>query len=173
VIVVADSGPIIHLGLLGLLDLLPELFGRVVVPRAVYHEVVVQGAGEPGSAELESARWADVQDVNEDTPLHRVLRRELDAGESAVLCLAVQLSAALVLMDERAGRGLAKQLGLTVRGTLGILAQAKRQGRIEALSPLLKQLVARGIWLSPGLIHEVLTSVGESPQDPASPANGP
>src|SRR5262249_9623237 len=51
-VVIADAGPIIALGIAGQLDTLGQLFGRVVLPEAVYIEVVAQGRGRPGSSEL-------------------------------------------------------------------------------------------------------------------------
>ena len=44
-IVVADSGPLIHLSMVGLFDLILQQFGSVVVPEAVYREVVADGGG--------------------------------------------------------------------------------------------------------------------------------
>ncbi len=47
-IVVANSGPLMALGKLGLLELLPRLYGQVRLPAAVYTEVVVRGGGTRG-----------------------------------------------------------------------------------------------------------------------------
>ena len=54
-IVIADSGPIIHLSMVGQLELLPRFYGEICIPRIVYREVVEDGAGLPGSAELRAA----------------------------------------------------------------------------------------------------------------------
>ena len=56
-IVVSDAGPIIHLSLIGRIDLLPILYGRVLIPDLVYREVVQAGEGLPGSSELRDAEW--------------------------------------------------------------------------------------------------------------------
>jgi predicted nucleic acid-binding protein len=59
-ITVADAGPLIYLAAIGRIDLLHRLFGRVLVPRAVHDEIVIRGAGLPGSAEVAAAEWVEV-----------------------------------------------------------------------------------------------------------------
>jgi predicted nucleic acid-binding protein len=44
---------------------------------------------------------------------------------------------------------------------IGILMRAKLEGRIDLLRPELKQLLASGFWIEPGLCRRVLASVGE------------
>jgi predicted nucleic acid-binding protein len=79
--VVSNTSPLINLASVGLLDLLPKLYRRVLIPEAVWHEVVILGAGQPGANELAQAAWADVvKPHNRD--LVTALQRELDAGES-------------------------------------------------------------------------------------------
>ncbi len=68
---------------------------------------------------------------------------------------------ATVILDEKAARVVARQLGLHVTGTLGILVQAKREGLIDTIEPLIMQLVEGGFRLGEGLIDAVLRSVGE------------
>src|SRR6185437_8763710 len=60
VIVVPDAGPLIYLGGAAELDLLRKLYQEVVVPRIVYDEVVVAGAGLPGAQEVAAAGWLRV-----------------------------------------------------------------------------------------------------------------
>lgn len=66
-----------------------------------------------------------------------------------------------MLMDEIRGRRIAKQLGLMVRGTLGILARAKSEGRITRLRPVLDMLRLRGTWIHDDMYNEILCLVGE------------
>ncbi|MGH7598659.1 MAG: hypothetical protein ACREOI_20080 [bacterium] len=53
-IVVSNTSPIINLASIGRLNLLQQLYGKVAIPKAVYHEIVVKGAEQAGAAELPS-----------------------------------------------------------------------------------------------------------------------
>ena len=55
--VAVNTTPLIALSLINRLDLLPALFKKIVVPRAVYEEIVVQGGGRAGAAALSNAAW--------------------------------------------------------------------------------------------------------------------
>lgn len=160
-IVVADAGPIIHLSLIGYLDLLPTLFGRVVVPRRVYDEVVKAESELAGSEELRNATWADLHEGESGAGLSRLLESHLDSGEAAAIALALELGADLILSDDRQARLAAERLELRVRGTLGILLEARRQGKVPELAPLLTELRSKGVWLSDKLIEHVLREIGE------------
>jgi predicted nucleic acid-binding protein len=161
VLVVADASPIILLSRLHLLDLLDRLYDQVVTARAVYEEVVLQGAGRPGSSELPAASWIQIIDPEPETLLELGLQTELGRGEAAALSLAASLKADLVLMDERQGRLVAKRLGLSVKGTVGILIAAQQKRLIPELRPLLDELTRQGARLSPSLRNAALTLVEE------------
>jgi len=86
---------------------------------------------------------------------------DLDAGETEVLALAMQVPGALVIMDERIGRLYAAALKLTFTGTLGILLRAKAEGRIPRIEPLLGHLAGLGFRLSARTHAAVLKQAGE------------
>jgi hypothetical protein len=66
-----------------------------------------------------------------------------------------------VIIDERNGRRYAKRLGLPLSGTVGVLLTAKAEGLMPALAPLIDQLLAEGLFLSPELIDRALELAGE------------
>ena len=101
-IVVSNTSPIINLAHLGRLELLRDLYGSVFIPPAVYNEVVIQGAGLPGSAEVQNASWI-IQEPVSTTPLLPGLQSKLDSGEAEAIALYVQMGADMLLMDERKG----------------------------------------------------------------------
>ena len=61
--VVSNASPLINLGRIGQLGLLPQLYNELLIPEAVWHEVVVQGRGQPGAHEVETADWIRVAPV--------------------------------------------------------------------------------------------------------------
>lgn len=155
-IVVPDAGPLIYLAGAGHLSLLIRLFERVVVPRSVYDEVVIAGAGLMGSAEVAAATWLEVEDVVPDPGLAQTL----DRGEAAAIPLAARLGATL-LCDDAAGRAEAGRRGIPVIGTFGVLLQAKRGGLLEHIRPVIENMRAAGLYASEALVRELLVAAGE------------
>jgi len=159
-IVVSDAPPLINLARVQQFELLAAFYGQVIIPRAVYDEVVVRGQGHDGSAEVQSASWIEIREPQDDLAVQS-LAAELGRGEASAIILAKERRAGLLLIDEIRGRRVAQQLGLKVLGTLGILARAKREGRIPNLRQVLNLLRARGTWIGEELYEEVLRLAGE------------
>ena len=63
--VVCDASTLIALARIGQLDILPQVGAQVVIPMAVYEEVVVKGAGKPGSDEIPQASWIETRGVSD------------------------------------------------------------------------------------------------------------
>jgi predicted nucleic acid-binding protein len=95
-----------------------------------------------------------------DTPFSRLLAAILDDGETQTLTLARQLDCG-VLMDERRGRRVAHHYHIPVIGTLGVLLQAKKQGQLFAIKPLIEQLQASGYRFSQELLEYAVAAAGE------------
>ncbi len=159
--VVSDASPLINLARIDKLDLLPRLYGELHLPEAVWQEVVIQGAGQPGAQEIQEACWIKRHAVA-NRPLVQALEQELDAGEAEAIALALELQAELLLMDERLGREVARHLGLRYIGLIGVLLEAKRKGLISALKPHLDTLRdTAGFRVSEALYKRVLQDEGE------------
>jgi len=78
--------------------------------------------------------------------------------------LALELEAEQVLIDERLGRIVAARLNLRYTGILGILVEAKSQGLIPLVKPLLDDLINQaGFWIAEPLYNSVLELVNEYP----------
>lgn len=152
-IVVSDTSPITSLTDVGKVELLLVLYGTVVVPREVAREL------ERGRVTL--PRWLQVRDVSDRAAVMR-LETELDLGEAEALALAVELKADQVLIDEQLGRAVAARLGLRHIGVLGVLLEAKQQGHLESVRPVLDKLVeTAGFWIAAELRRRVLEAAGE------------
>ena len=160
-IVVSDSSPLLNLAIIDQLDLLQKLYGEVVIPQAVYHELVVQSAGMPGADSIHNADWIVVQEVK-NRVLVASLRTQLDLGEAEAIVLAIESAANLLLLDERKARNVAAHLDLDFTGLLGVLVEAKEKGHITLLKPILEALTKQArFWISPTLYEHVLEQVGE------------
>ena len=124
-IVIADTTPIITLMKLQRLDLLEKLFDTVIVPHAVYEELI-SNINYPDEkqmiVECPFLKRLEVSDRQSIKILREVVG--LDAGESEAIALAEENHADLLIIDERKGRRVAKQIGLKIIGTIGILLQA-------------------------------------------------
>jgi len=157
--VVADSGPLIALALIGHLDLLRDIYGAVLVPDAVWREVTEAAPERPGAIEMVRSPWL-VRTVLSHPP-DPLLRAELGLGEAEAIALATELGGRL-LLDERKARRIA-EIGyvLPVRGTIGTLLLAKKRTLIPALRPLLLQVRSAGYFLSTAIIEAACESAGE------------
>ena len=161
--VVVNATPLIALALVGQLSLLREMFDAVIVPRAVYEEVVIDGYGQPGSAELAQASWIQVVSPARAVTLEPMLLG-LDSGELSVLLLAQEIQPDWVIIDERLARRVAQAMGLPVKGTLGILLAAVWAGLLTRQTALdaLEQLLSAGIRISLRWQHWFRTEVGKA-----------
>ena len=152
--IVADASPLIFLGQLGRLDVLLAIFGSVIVPSAVFAEATAS-PGRPGAQAVLRAHSAGLFAVELVGPGRASELSELvDPGEAEAIALALERGIPRVLMDDLAGRGLARRLGLTPIGTLGVLVQARRMGIVEELPPLLDALESIGFRMTAALRQE-------------------
>jgi predicted nucleic acid-binding protein len=158
--VISNSSPLINFAAIGRFTLLRELYGALVIPEAVYHEVVVAGRGQPGATEVEQAGWITRTAVSNPTAVAAL--HELDRGEAEAVALAVENPNALLILDERRGRLAARNLGVTLIGTLGVLLVAKRKGLLATLTPELEKLQTQvGFRVRADLKAKVLQEAGE------------
>lgn len=137
--IVSNASPLINLTRIGKLSVLQELYGELIIPGAVWQEIVVEGAGQPGADEVKAVDWIKQRAVT-NRQLTQALKQELDAGEAEAIALALEIGADLLLMDEHLGREVARHLGLRYTGLIGVLIEAKRKGFITSVKPCLDQL---------------------------------
>ena len=160
-IVVSDASPLISLAVVGHLDLLRKLYSVVLIPEAVHCEAIGVDEDAPGVADLVSAPWIRVRAVR-DRSLVKALTLKLDPGEAEAIALSVENQAGLLLMDERRGRMAATRLGCRVVGVMGVLLEAKAQGHLSALRPVLEALTTQaGFHVGAALIERVLEAADE------------
>jgi predicted nucleic acid-binding protein len=160
-VIISDTSPLRALGHLGHMEWLQELFHRIHLPPAVAAEL----RHPPSSlAVVDVSAWRFLV-VQSPSNRQRVseFRLRLDAGEAEALALAEELHADLILVDELAGREVARQCGFPVLGTLGILVRAKQQQLCPAVAPLLDILQSElNFFVSVGLRQTILKQAGEA-----------
>ena len=164
-IAVTDAGPLIVLAKLNHLYLLSALYREVIIPRAVYREVVIEGQarGYPDArmirSFLQNRNWEPKAPSTIPLELQQDIR--LGAGEREALALAKEYQA-IVLMDEVYARSIAESIGLKTVGSLGVLVEAYRKGVLSSvvLDQLLVTIEVRDdIWVHPALCERVRREV--------------
>jgi predicted nucleic acid-binding protein len=150
-VVVSDTSPLHYLILCGVDHILPQLFEQVVIPPTVFAELQHPNTPAPVQAWMRSLpAWVAVK-----TPTSLDPSLDVDAGALEAICLAREIGAAAVLMDDRAGRNAAAQCGLAVIGTLGLLDQAAMRGWID-LPQTLERLQQTNIRVDPKLVEAII-----------------
>lgn len=157
---VVDTSPLIFLAKLDRLDLLRTGADQVVAPPAVFQEI--DEYPDAASEQIEDAKrtWLSVRSPT-DRRLVDVLMADLDAGESEVIALALELEAERVVLDDLDARRLAQRLGIAPVGTLGLLLAAKLRGEIQSLQAEIARLRQAGFRVSPNLSQAILREAGE------------
>lgn len=124
-IVISDTTPIISLLKAGQLELLKKLFGTVYIPQSVYRELTENEKFPEEAKTVQNCEFLLVDAVQNEKAV-AILRKfaGLDAGESEAIILADEKRSDVLLMDERKGRQVAKKMGISITGTIGMLAKA-------------------------------------------------
>ena len=159
-VVISNTSPIFYLHRLRLLDLLQELYQKIIVPKAVVAELETgrrQGEDVP---EINSYEWIETRAIR--SPQILGLSTDFGSGEAEVLALALEESESLVIIDEKLARKIASLRGLRVTGTAGVLLKAKQEGHIRAVKPFLNRLQEIHFHLSDNVRTLILSKAEES-----------
>ena len=131
-IVIADTGPINYLILIGEIGVLPALYHRVLVPPSVCEELKRPRAPETVRTWIaQPPAWLETRSPSRSPDAELA---HLDAGERDAILLAEELGADQIIIDESRGRREAKRRQLPFTGTLGVLAAAAEQGLLDLRS---------------------------------------
>ncbi|MDR1110592.1 MAG: DUF3368 domain-containing protein [Deltaproteobacteria bacterium] len=152
--IVVDTGPPILLAKIEALPIMAQMPHQFIAPQNVMDELA---AGLALGYQAVDAPWPQVADLKTQIPA--MIRATLDDGEAAVIQLAIERDIDLVCLDDLRGRRLAKAVGLSVVGVLGLLARAKNLGLIPALRPYADKLVSVGARYSPELVSRMIAEV--------------
>lgn len=160
-ITVSNTSPISNLAKVGQLNLIQQLYETILIPTAVYEELLDERAGNTVIAAVQSAMWLEVQTV-QNQELVSELQNRVNVGEAEAIALAVEINASRLLIDERLGRQVATEKGLKITGVLGILVAAKHRGLITIVKPIVDDLINQaGFRISSQLYTDVLNAASE------------
>lgn len=144
--VVCNSSVLIALSRIGFLWVIEKLFGKLIIPEAVYFDVVVKGSGKVGAEEVASADWIHIKKVKKTIDLEKI-SSFLHQGESEAILLAEEIEADIIILDDNLARETAKTKGLNVIGTIAVLHHAKEKGFIPKIKPILDSLIKSGFYI--------------------------
>lgn len=161
-LVVSNTTPVISLLKINMLELMETMFSRIIIPQAVYNELIAHHSLHDEADKIIKCKFIKIERVENEFAV-KLLQKQLNLGlgESESILLADTLKANLLIIDERKGRNIAKDMGLQITGTLGILLEAKNQKYIGKIEPLLNQLMESNIRIGEKLYDEILILAGE------------
>jgi predicted nucleic acid-binding protein len=152
-VVVSDTTPLNYLILIGKVEVLPRLFGRVLVPPAVIKEL------KHPKTPLLVATWADnlpswIEVTSPRTDLHL----GIGAGEDEAIALAVEQGNVTILVDDLKARAAARSRGLPTLRTLTILSLADEAGLLDFESAI-SRLRSTSFYVDDALLENILVAV--------------
>jgi len=157
---ICNTSPIQYLYQLGLLDLLKQLCGSVVVPPAVVDELAAGRALGVNLPDVTALEWVKTRRAASQRALPLVT--DLGPGEAEVLMLALETPDSVVILDDGLARDIAGAHHVPLKGTLGVLLEAKEACLIHEVKPLLDRLQELRFRLAPHTLTAVLKLAGEA-----------
>ena len=159
-IVIADASPLIALARVNGLDWLQQLFTEVMLTDVVLAEVLTgrYPATEAPIRQALAAGWLKTVAITTTDPA----LPDLDEGEASSIRLALSCKGpALLLIDERSGRAVAQDLGLSVAGTAAVIGMARQRDLITSARQVFADLHASDFRIAPAVIKAVLDRCGD------------
>lgn len=149
-VVISDTSCFIAFDRINQIEILHKIFDSVLTTPTVQQEF---GKNLPP--------WVIITEpTNQNKQIE--LENILDKGEASAIALALEIQSALIIIDEKKGRKLAKSLNLEVIGSLKVLLIAKQKGFIVAIHPLIQELENQNFRFSKALVEQALTEANET-----------
>ena len=148
--IVSNATPLIYLAKAGILEVLHSLFDVILIPEAVYEEVVIKGkrSGQRDAFLIEKAvqeAWILQRSIQQTRPVSVTLH----PGELEVISLALEAGIETVLMDDAKARTAAELAGLNPRGTVWVMLEAVKNDLLsfDAFLQVLEDITKSGFYL--------------------------
>ena len=134
---------------IGELTLLNRLFGQITITQEIADEF-----------KNELPDWFKIENPTNKT-YQKILEASLDKGEASAISYAIEQDDCLLIIDDFKGRKYAEQLGLKITGTLGVIIDAKLNGHIKSVKPLLDKIKRTDFRLTTDLERRTLEKSNE------------
>lgn len=143
-IIIADTSCLILLTKIDEVDILQKMSESVCITPEVSKEFTIL-----------LPDWIKVV-APKDTLSLQILEQDIDKGEASSIILAMETVNSLLVVDDLAARKVAKKLGVSYTGTLGLLLSAKLHGVIPALKPIFHKIASTNFRISEKLLRDIL-----------------
>ncbi|NJM41277.1 MAG: DUF3368 domain-containing protein [Anaerolineae bacterium] len=156
---ISNTSPLVYLHRVGALNLLPQIFGEVCTTSATEQELL---EGKMRSYEVPivgETAWLKI--INPSNTPAEWFALDLGPGEIAAMALALEKPDQIVLLDDALARRIAQAAGLQVWGTLRVVLEAKKQGFVPEIAPIILHLGESGMWISEAIKQRILDLAGE------------
>lgn len=155
-IVVCDTGPLLHLGEAGIINLL-DMAGEIIIPSVVAEEF------KRNASEVKLPEWVTVKEL-EELYHNKALdwRKQIDEGEAAAIALSMQIQAEWLLTDDAIARQFGESLGSEIHGSVGLLLWAVAVGHVKSESEALNSLnalVGSSLWISDRVVNQARKTI--------------
>ncbi|MCW3106400.1 MAG: hypothetical protein JWQ09_906 [Segetibacter sp.] len=148
-VIISDTSCLILLDKIGEIEILHHLFREIITTQVVVNEF---GKALPD--------WIIILNPGSNIN-YTALQASLGPGEASAIALALDYDDPILLIDEVKGRKIAMRFGLHVTGTFGVIAQAKIEGIIPSVKPLLEKIKQTNFYISLQLVEALLKIAGE------------
>lgn len=158
--VVSNTSPLILLGKIDRIDLLPQLYDDVLIPGSVLEEI----EAKPGKAVPQIRVLLRSQQLQLQHAARHMLAElpmNLGAGEREAMALALETEADLVILDDQQGRQVARSKGMSVTGTVGVIIEARARSIVPSVRHEVDRLIEAGLWISEVLYHRIVQEFEE------------
>lgn len=148
-VIISDTSCLILLDKVGELKLLNKLFGQIIITQEIAREF-----------NKELPDWFTIEEPTNKT-YQKILEASLDKGEASAIAFAIEQTDCLLIIDDYKGRKYAEQLGIKITGTLGVIIDAKLNGHIESVKPMLDKIKETDFRLTAELEKKTLEKANE------------
>ena len=159
-IIVSDTSCIGYLLQINCLNLLQIIYGEIIIPESVNTEILNLEIKGHNLSEFNSATWIKIYQVKDISNVQQY-QSILDKGELQAISLAIDLSADLLIIDEKLGRIVATSMGFDITGMVGILITAKNKNLIPSVKDALDKVILLGCRIGNKLYNIALKSCNE------------